>query len=83
MANLVVFGVSRGPETEYVANFHKKHVYIASLHYPMSITAIGPVYPQAILPMMVTLFPSGMLRVTNIQSINGNDALLCSEVNGE
>ena len=36
-------------------------VYIASLHYPMSIMVIDPVCPQAILPTRVTLFPSGML----------------------
>ena len=66
-----------------MANFSHRHVYSASLHYPISIMAIDPVCPQAILPMRVTLFPSGMLRVTNIPSINGNDTLFRSELNGE
>ena len=66
-----------------MANFSHRHVYSASLHNPMSIMAIDPVCPQAILPMRVTLFHSGMLRVTNISSINGNDTLFCSELNGE
>ena len=66
-----------------MANFSHRHVYSASLHYPMSIMAIDPVCPQAILPMRVTLFPSGMLCVTNIPSINGNDTLFCSELNGK
>ena len=35
----------------------------------MSIMAIDPVCPLAILPMRVTLFPYGMLCVTNIPSI--------------
>ena len=49
----------------------------------MSIRAINPVCPQVILPMRVTLFPSGMLCVTNTRSINGNDTLFSSELNGE
>ena len=63
--------------------FPHKHVYSASLHYPMSISAIDPVCPQAILPMRVTLFPFGVLCVTNIPSMNGNDTFSCSELNGE
>ena len=59
-----------------VANFSHKHVYSASLHYPMSTRAIDPVRPQAILPMRVTLFPSGIPSVTNIPSINCNDTFL-------
>ena len=66
-----------------MANFSHRHVYSASLHYPMSIRAIDPVCPQAILPMLVTLFPSVMLCVTNIPSRHSNDTLLCSELNGE
>ena len=62
--------------------FLHTHVYSASLHYPMSIMSIDPVFPQVILPMTVTLLPSGMLCVTNILSINGN-TLFCSEVNEE
>ena len=49
----------------------------------MSIMAIDPVCSQAILPMRVTLYPSGMLCVTNIPSINDNDILFCSELNRE
>ena len=45
--------------------------------------AMDPVYPQAILPMSVTLFPSVMPCVTNIPSINGNDTLFCLTLNGE
>ena len=66
-----------------MADFLHRHVYSASLHYPMSIRAIDPGHPQAILPMRVTLFPSGMLCVTNIPSINGNDILFCSELKGK
>ena len=49
----------------------------------MSIRAIDPVCPEAILPIRVTLFPSGMLRVTNIPLMNCSDTLFCSELNGE
>ena len=70
-----------GPETEYVANCSHRHVYSAFLHYRMSIRPIEPVCTQAILPMTVTLFPSGVLSIT-IPSINGN-TLFCSEWNGE
>ena len=66
-----------------MAYLSHRHVCSFYLHYPMSIMAIDPVCPQAILPMRVTLFPSGMLCVTNIPSINGNDTLFCSELNGE
>ena len=66
-----------------MANFSHRHVYRASLQYPMSIMSIDPVCPQAILPMRVTLFHSGMLCVTNILSINSNDTLFCLELNGE
>ena len=59
VANLPVLGVSWGPETEYVANFLHRHIYSTSLRYPISIRAIDPVCPQAILPMRVTPFPSG------------------------
>ena len=47
---MAFLGASCGPEAEYVANFLHGHVYSASLHYPMSIGAIDPVCPQAILP---------------------------------
>ena len=44
-ANLEVWErVSWGPETEYMANFLRWHVYSASLHYPMSIRVIDPVW---------------------------------------
>ena len=66
-----------------MANFSHRHVYSASLPYPMSIMATDPVCPQAILPMRLTLFPSGMLCGTNIPSISGNDTLYCSELHGE
>ena len=82
MANLALLGVSLGPETEYVAFLHG-HVYSASLHYPVAIRAIDPVCLQAILPMGVTLLPSGMLCVINIQSMNCNDTSFCSGLNGE
>ena len=78
MANLAVFGVSWGPETEYVTNFLHGHVYSASLHYPMPMIglvywAIDPVCRLAILPMGVTLFPSGTPCAANIPSRNCND----------
>ena len=66
-----------------MANFSHRHVYTDSLHYPMSVRAIDLVCPQAILPMRVTLFPSGMLCVTNIPSINCNDTSFSSELNRE
>ena len=66
-----------------MANFSHRHVYSASLHYPVSIKAIGLVCLQAILRMRVTLFPSGMLCFRNIPSINGNDILFGSELSGE
>ena len=66
-----------------MANFSHRHIYSASLHYSTSISAIDPVCPQAILPMRVTLFPSGMLCVTNISSINDNDTLFRSELSVE
>ena len=66
-----------------MANVSHRHVYGAFLHYPMSIMAIDPVCPQAVLPMRVTLFHSGMLCVRNIPPINDKDTLYCSELNGE
>ena len=66
-----------------MTNFSHRDVYSASLHYPMSISAIDPVCPQAILAMSVTLFPSETLWVTNILSISYNNTLFCSELNGE
>ena len=65
-----------------MTNFSHIYVYSASLDYPMSIRAIGSVCSQAIFPMRRTLFPSGVLCVTNVPSING-DALFCLELNGE
>ena len=79
VASLAVLGVYWGPEIEYVANFSHIHAYSASFHYPMSARAIDPVCPQAVLPMRVTLFPFGMLWVTNIPSINCNDTSFSSE----
>ena len=66
-----------------MADFSHEHVYSASLHNPMPIMAIDAVCPQAILPMRVKLFSSGMLCVTNISSINCNDTSFCLEWNGE
>ena len=66
-----------------MANFSHRRVYSSSLHYLMSISAIDPFCPLAILPMRVTLFPSVVLCVTSILSINGNDALYCSKLSGE
>ena len=65
-----------------MANFSHRHVYSGSLHYPMSIRAIDLVCPQAILPMRMTLFPSGMLCVPNIPLIKSNDTLFRSELDG-
>ena len=48
----------------------------------MSIRAIGLVCPLAILPMRMTLFPSGMLCATNIPLINSNNTLFRSEMKG-
>ena len=42
----------------------------------MSIRAIDPVCPQVISAMIGTLFPSEMVCVTNISSINCNNTLL-------
>ena len=83
VANLAVFGVSWGPETEHAANFSHRHVYSASWHYPTSISAIHPVCPQAILPMRVALFPSGMIYMTNIWSRYRNNMSFYSELNVE
>ena len=44
-----------------MAIFLHGHAYDVSLYYPMSIMAVDPVCPQAILPMRVTLFSSGTL----------------------
>ena len=66
-----------------MANFSHRRVYSDSLHYPMSIMAIDPVCSQTILPIWVTLFPSGMICVTNILSINGNNTLFCSVLKGK
>ena len=66
-----------------MANFPHRHAYSASLHHPMSIRAIDPVCPQAILAMSVTPFSSGMLYATNILSINCNNTLFRSELNAE
>ena len=66
-----------------MANFLHRHVYSASLHSAISIMAMDPVCPQAILPMRVMLFTSGMQCVTNIPFINSNDTLFCSEFNGK
>ena len=82
VVNLAVFGVSWGPETEYVVNFSRRCVYSASLYYPMSIRAIDQVCPQVILVMSLTLFPSVMIFVTNIPSTNCNNTLFCLEFNG-
>ena len=64
-----------------MANFSHRHVYSALLRYAMSIRTIDPVCPQAILPIRLTLFPSGMLCVTNIPSIRNNDTLFRLELN--
>ena len=48
----------------------------------MSISAIDPACPRAILAMSVML-PSEMLCVTNISSINCNNTLFSLELNGE
>ena len=83
VANLVFLGASWGPELEYEANFLHRHNSSASWHYPMSIRAIGSVSPQAILTMSVTLFTSGTLCAINISLIICNNALYCSQLNGE
>ena len=66
-----------------MAIFSRRYVYSASLHQQISVRAIDPVHPQAIFPMRVTLFLSGMLCVTNIPSVNCNDTSFSSELNGE
>ena len=66
-----------------MANFLHEHVYGASLHYLMSIRTIDPVCPQAILPMLVTLYPSGTLCATNIPLRNNNDAYDFTELDGK
>ena len=47
----------------------------------MSIMTIDLVCPQAILPMKVTLVPSGILCVPSIPAIYMKDTLFCSELN--
>ena len=42
MYNLAVLGVTRGPETKYVANFSHRHVNSACFLYQMSVRAIDP-----------------------------------------
>ena len=71
-----MFFGSRKIDKNFALNF-------ISLHYPMSIRSIYPVCPQAILAMGMTLFPSGMLCVTNIPSINCTNTIFCSKLNGE
>ena len=66
-----------------MANFSQKYAYSTYLRYPMSIRANDPVCLQAILTMRVPLFPSGMLFVTSIMSINCNNTDFCFELNGE
>ena len=73
LANLAVLAVSRGPQTEYVTKFSHRHVYSASLHNLMSISPIDQICLRVILRIRVTLFPSEMLSVTNIPSINCNN----------
>ena len=73
LANLAVLGVSWGPQTKYVTKFSHRHVYSAFLHKPMSISPIDQVCLRVILRISVTLFPSEMLSVTNIPSINCNN----------
>ena len=41
-----------------MANFSHRQDIVHLAHYPMSIGAIDPLCPQAILPVMVTLIPS-------------------------
>ena len=76
-------GLFWGPETEHVINFSNGHVHCASLRYPISIRAIDSLCAQAILPMMVTLFLSGMLCVSNIPSRNCNDTLFLFRIERE
>ena len=83
VASLAALSVSWGPEMEYVANFSHRHVYSVPWHYPTSISVIDPVCPQAILPMRVALFTSGMIHITNIWSRYRNNASLYSELNVE
>ena len=59
-----------------MANISHRHISSASLR------TIDLVYPQAILPMRVTLFPSGALCVTNIPPITCENTF-CSELNGK
>ena len=66
-----------------MASFSLRHVFSASLHYPMSIMAFDSLCPRVILPMRLTLFPSGVLCVTNIPSNSGNDTFYCSELSEE
>ena len=69
-------------EPEYVANFSHRHDYSDSLHYPMPIRVLAQ-FALRRFCRGLTLFPSGMLCVTNIPSINCNDTYVCSELNGE
>ena len=70
-------------ENENVADFSHQHVYTVSVPYPIPNRAIDPGYYQAILLGRETLFPSGMLYVTNIRSGNRNITSFCSELNRE
>ena len=69
-----------GVETEHVI-FSHRYVNSASLHCPMSFRPIDTVCSQAILPMKVTLFSSGILCVTDITSIKCKEYSFCSELN--
>ena len=65
--------------------FSHTHVYSAGASLPctMPIRTIDPVCPKAILPEMATLFPSGVLYVTNGRSKNRNNTSFCLELNGK
>ena len=66
-----------------MTNLSNIHIYGASLQYPMSVRIIDPICPQTILSMRVMLFRSVILCVTNIPSINCNNTLFCSDLNGK
>ena len=63
--------------------FHVDLFFYVSLPFQMSVRAFHSVCPRAISPVRVTLFPSGILYITNILSRHRPNMSLCSKMNVE
>ena len=64
-----------------MVHFFTKTRFKASLLFQMSIRVFRQACARAIFPVRVTLFPSGMLYITNILSIYQNNVSFCPESN--